>query len=440
MRIEGNVPSLLQAVFKELRISTGDSGPLVRCSGKSGGAEGSWLWVPPSTVSNEAKQAAIGAGAYDVIAVSDRDARRRLVARLKELLNPDPEPPQTERFVANSDAAKRVLRQLFLAAKTAQPVLLTGETGTGKEVSARLLHEWSPRRIGPFVPINCAAIPNELMEGELFGYAKGAFSGALKSFPGQIMAATGGTVFLDEIDDTPYPLQVKLLRVLEDHVVTRLGESDPQKVDFRILAATNRDLHALIEQGAFGADLYERLAIVSVHLPPLRERQEDLPFLVDHFIKRFYREEPAAKEKEPIEAVSDDAHWAMKNYEWPGNIRELRNVLFEALVYKRRGRELLLSDLPRRVLKKERVTASVTSAGSVRQAIEAGRFNLNDEVEALERAAITAALELSAGNAAKAASLLGEVGRGAANDPGSTLRAMMRRLGIRRGTAKRRAT
>lgn len=433
LRLQGSPNAWLSAALRESKFTPGATGPLLRIGARTAGPDDrGWLWICPSPVSTEAKQQAIAAGAYDVIVTTEKDAKRRLFARLKELSAPDTEPPVTDRFVAKSDAARQVLRQLHLASKTEQPVLLTGETGTGKEVSARLLHEWSPRRAARFVPINCAAIPNELMEGELFGYAKGAFSGASKAFPGQIMTAQGGTVFLDEIDDTPFSLQVKLLRVLEDRVILRLGETDPHQVDFRILAATNRDLKALIETGAFGADLYERLAIVSVHLPPLREREEDLPVLVDHFIRRFYRDEPAAKTKEPIEAVSDDALTALKAYPWPGNIRELRNVLFEALVYKRRGRELLLSDLPKRVLKKDTKPGSIFATDALTRAVNAGGFNLRSEVEQLERAALIAALGATGGNAARAAALLGEVGRGTASDPGSTVRAMMRRLGVSR--------
>ena len=157
--------------------------------------------------------------------------------------------PVTDRFVAASDAARSVLREVAQAARTSMPVLLTGETGTGKEVAARLLHEWSPRRTRRFIPINCAAIPNELIEAELFGYAKGAFTGSVRAYEGQLTAAEGGTVFLDEVDDTPLPFQVKLLRVLEDRVVSRIGENASHVVDFRILAATNRDLRPLCADG-----------------------------------------------------------------------------------------------------------------------------------------------------------------------------------------------
>jgi transcriptional regulator with PAS, ATPase and Fis domain len=389
-----------------------------------------WLWasqvrLPP----HMATQAAL-AGAYDSLWLGDADAPRRLLARLAELAVPEPLPAPSPTFVARSPSSRAALHQLARAARTSMPVLITGETGTGKEVTARLLHTWSERRAGRFVPINCAAIPNELMEGELFGYAKGAFSGATKGFDGQLMAAAAGTVFLDEIDDTPLSLQMKLLRVLEDRVVNRLGESEPKQVDFRIVAATNRNLRELIAQGVFGADLYERLAIVSIHLPPLRERREDMPPLIEHFIARFQREEPSSPQG-PIQ-VTPEALAALEAYPWPGNIRELRNVLFEALVYKRVGQEILASDLPQRVLRRgvEPTGQEREDTAAMARGMDAGTFNLRAEVEALERRALHLALERSGGNASRAALLLGEVGRGRSADPGATVRAMMRRLNL----------
>ncbi|MDB4983707.1 MAG: sigma-54-dependent Fis family transcriptional regulator, partial [Myxococcales bacterium] len=308
-----------------------------------------WLWLARGGVATEDTLLAIDRGAYDVIDGDAPGAAVRLAARLRELAAPEPALPSTARFVAESEAARAVLRQLARAARTSMPVLLTGETGTGKEVAARLLHEWSERRAHRFIPINCAAIPNELLEAELFGYAKGAFTGSVRAYEGQLDAAEGGTVFLDEVDDTPLPFQVKLLRVLEDRVVTRVGENTSHVVDFRILAATNRDLGPLCAVGAFGSDLYERLAIVEIRLPPLRERTADLPALALHMIERFYKEEPAARTRHAVAAVSDEAMTALRAYRWPGNIRELRNVIFEALVDKRAGAELLLADLPLRV-------------------------------------------------------------------------------------------
>lgn len=400
------------------RTSRRTPAPPVRASG--------WIWMAAAPVSDARRRDAILRGAYDVIAVADAGAIDRLVRRLEELNAPRPALPDGGPLVLESDVARRIAHQVARIASTSMPVLFTGETGTGKEIMARLTHTWSARAKRPFVPINCAAIPNELMEAELFGYARGAFSGAVQRYDGQLMAAEGGTVFLDEIHETPLETQVKLLRVLEDRVVSRLGENAWHEVDFRILAATNRDLRSLIEAGAFGADLYERLAIVTIHLPPLRERVEDLPALVRHFMGRF-----AAEQGRPaVGAIQPAALGALAAYPWPGNIRELRNVIYETLAYKRAGDELLLSDLPRRLLTHGRTEVAGHAADRrvVAGGIARGTFNLREEVAALERMAVDEALARTGGNAAQAARLLGEVGRGAARDPGGTVRAMMRRL------------
>ena len=391
---------------------------------------GQWVWLCPGAIGAAERRSATLAGCYAAIDTRAPGTPELLVQRVLELSEPGPVPAQDPEVVAESAATRAVLRQVAQAARTSMPVLLTGETGTGKEVAARLLHAWSGRP-GRFVPINCAAIPNELMEGELFGYARGAFSGAVRGHEGLVSAATGGTVFLDEIDDTPHALQVKLLRVLEDRVVTRLGDTTPRTVDFRLVAATNRDLHPLIESGSFGADLYERLAIVSIELPPLRERREDIPRLVEHFIERFYREEPAAEDRGRVRTVSPEAMEVLVAYRWPGNVRELRNVVFGALVGKRAGTELLLSDLPRRLLGARTGDGrGVIDVAALERALGSGRFDLRAEKERLERLALEQALALSRGNAARAAELLGAVGRGEASDPGGTVRAMMRRLGL----------
>jgi transcriptional regulator with PAS, ATPase and Fis domain len=388
---------------------------------------GRWIWVAGSAVSPRLAADAILRGAYDVVAMTARDAADTLVARVDELLTPEPALPPADHVVNASTASRVVLRQAAHVARTSMAVLLTGETGTGKEVIARLIHEWSPRRDRRFVPINCAAIPNELMEAELFGYARGAFSGAVQAYDGQLMAAAGGSVFLDEIDDTPLELQVKLLRVLEDRVVSRLGENEWRTVDFRILAATNRDLEPLVAAGRFGADLYERLAIVRIHLAPLRERFDDLLALARHFVDRFTNEHQRPR----IESIRADTLAALRAYPWPGNIRELRNVLFEALVYKRAGRELLPSDLPLRILRQSGQPHHLVDVARLQERLRTGAMNLRDEIRALERTALAAALEETGGNASQAARLLGTVGRGTARDPGGTLRAMKRRLGYR---------
>jgi|KBSMisStandDraft_5_1062788.scaffolds.fasta_scaffold27495_2 DNA-binding NtrC family response regulator len=388
---------------------------------------GRWIWVSGQPVPAARASDAVLRGAYDVIALDAPDAIETIVARLEELLTPDPPLPAADHLIQESAASRATVRQAARAAQTSMAVLLTGETGTGKEVTARLIHAWSVRHDRRFVPINCAAIPDDLMEAELFGYARGAFSGAVQAYDGQLMAAAGGTVFLDEIDDTPLETQVKLLRVLEDRVVSRLGENDWHEVDFRIIAATNRDLEPLVAAGRFGADLYERLAIVRIHLAPLRERLEDLPALIRHFLDRFAND----NRRQPIASVRPEALRALSAYPWPGNIRELRNVIFETLVYKRAGREVLLSDLPARLLRTPARREALVDGSRVRQRLRSGSLNLRDEIRALEQSALAAALDESGGNATEAARLLGAVGRGASRDPGGTVRAMKRRLGYR---------
>ena len=429
------VPAALAAALRArgIRVVRGDAAAAtVRVVSTASGrrvpkapGEGPWLWVCRGAVTEARRVQAVLRGAYDVIDVRAATAAADLCARLDELAVPEPPAPKGESLVAESGVSRQVIAQAARVAATSMSVLLTGETGTGKEIMARCIHAWSPRAAKPFVPINCAAIPNELMEAELFGYARGAFSGAVQRYDGQLMAE-GGTVFLDEIDDTPLETQVKLLRVLEDRVVSRLGENEWHEVDFRVLAATNRDLHALIEAGLFGGDLYERLAIMTIHLAPLRERLEDLPALTRHFMARFAREQG----RPPVLDVRPDALRALAAYPWPGNIRELRNALYQTLVHKRAGREILLSDLPKRILHCAGGAPgeAVVDRGSVARKIARGTMNLREEVAALERLALEEALARTGGNAAQAAQLLGAVGRGAARDPGGTVRAMMRRL------------
>lgn len=391
---------------------------------------GPWVWLCEQAVPVDMLRLAVEQGAVDVFHKGSRDWEARLLRRLEESLVEAPAPRVPATFIAHSAAAKALLAQLAQAARTSMPVLLTGETGTGKEVAARLIHEWSERRSHTFVPINCAAIPDELMEGELFGYAKGAFSGAVHGYDGLVSAAEGGTVLLDEIDDTPHALQSKLLRVLEDRVISRLGENAWRKVDFRILAATNRDLKQLIERGLFGEDLYERLATVQLHLPPLRERQEDVEPLVLHWLERYYAVEAPAPDHPRVRSATSEALEVLRAYPWPGNIRELRNAIYGALVAKRAGDELLLSDLPRRLWQRERAnTSALVSAQEVERRVASGTMNLRAELERLERLALQAALRRAGGNASEAARLLGEVGRGRAKDPGGTVRTMMKRLG-----------
>jgi DNA-binding NtrC family response regulator len=282
-----------------------------------------WIWLCATDVGEPDRVKAVLRGAYDVIDSRSPEAVATVLARVRELLIvQDPPVDVPPHIVLNSEASRRMFAKAARVAQMSMSVLLVGETGTGKEILSRQIHAWSPRRGKAFVPINCAAIPDELMEAELFGYARGAFSGAVQKYDGQLMAAAGGTVFLDEIDETPIETQVKLLRVLEDRVVSRLGENQWHVVDFRLLAATNRDLRPLIEAGLFGADLFERLAIVTIRLAPLRERLDDLAGLTRQLMERFANDQHTP----PIADVAADAMRALRAYPWPGNIRELRNV------------------------------------------------------------------------------------------------------------------
>ncbi len=395
-----------------------------------------WLWVATGELDAGDVAIAVLAGAYDVVALDDQLAsivgRRLAELAIRAVASAPP-----EGFVAHSPAARRVLAELERVARASMAVLITGETGTGKELAARHLHA-SSGRTGELVPINCAAIPNELIEGQLFGYVRGAFSGAIGDYDGLLRAASGGTVFLDEVDDTPKTLQIKLLRVLEDHVVSRLGENAWRQVDFRVVAATNRDLAALVERDEFGGDLYQRLAIVRIELPALRDRREDLPELASNLIARFYREEPATPHR--VVAITAPALAVLARYPWPGNIRELRNVLYQALVTKRAGTELLVSDLPEHVLRaapaqslvaaRSNVGEQVIDRAALARLLDDGQLNLRAARDELERAALELALARSSGSPTRAAKLLGEVGRGTSHDPGGTVRAMMKRHGL----------
>lgn len=430
--LQGDLPRAALTQLAEHGWKPGPSGPVVVRTVRATlptKPPASWVWVVGEPVPLGLVHAAVDVGAVDVIA-QNRGWEERLLARLTESQVGEPELPPAKDFVAQSAAAKALLRQLFQASQSAMPVLLTGETGTGKELASRLIHQWSARRARTFVPINCAAIPNELMEGELFGYVRGAFSGATRDYDGQIAAGEGGSVFLDEIDDTPLALQTKLLRVLEDKVISRLGENEWRRIDFRLIAATNRDLKKMISKGQFGDDLYERVATVQIELPPLRERLEDLNSIAMRLVARFYAEDPAAAKRHQVAGITDEALEVMRAYRWPGNIRELRNVVFGALVVKRTGNALLVSDLPRRLWRRGEAQEGLAADERIVARVASGTMNLRVEIENLERAALVAALRHANGNAAEAARLLGEVGRGTAKDPGGTVRTMMKRLGV----------
>jgi transcriptional regulator with PAS, ATPase and Fis domain len=231
-------------------------------------------------------------------------------------------------IVARSAAMQEVLAIVARVAPTNSTVLLGGESGVGKDLIARAIHQHSRRASGPFVKINCTAIPENLLESELFGYEKGAFTGATTNKPGRFELADKGTIFLDEVGDVPPAIQVKLLGVLQERQFERLGSNKTLKVDVRLVAATNRDLRAALEQGTFREDLYYRLNVVPISIPPLREHKEDIPYLVEHFLEKFSQE--SAK---PICRIAPEALERLMGFHWPGNVRELENIIERAVAF-----------------------------------------------------------------------------------------------------------
>ncbi len=235
--------------------------------------------------------------------------------------------PSFDEIVGHSPALQRVLRQVEVVAPTDSGVLIQGETGTGKELIAQAIHNRSARRDRPFVKVNCAAIPSGLLESELFGHEKGAFTGAIMRKPGRFEVADKGTLFLDEVGDIPLDLQAKLLRVLQEHEFERLGSSRTQQVDVRVIAATHRDLKQMVEEGTFRSDLFYRLHVFPLTVPPLRDRREDIPMIVRHFVDKYAR-----RMNRNIETIPAKTMEVFTNYSWPGNVRELQNFIERAVI------------------------------------------------------------------------------------------------------------
>jgi DNA-binding NtrC family response regulator len=245
-----------------------------------------------------------------------------------------------ESMIGQSKSMQEIFDLIQDIAPTGSTVLITGETGTGKELAARAIHTHSPRSEGPFVSVNCGSIPEHLMESELFGHLKGAFTDAKETKKGRLELAHGGTLFLDEIGEISMRMQIDLLRVLEDRVFYRVGGTQPIEIDFRVIAATNRDLEEAIKNGTFREDLFYRLNVISLQMPSLRERKEDIPLLAEHFLHRFSQETNKA-----VELISREATDEMMLYEWPGNIRELENAIERAVVVCK-GPKIMPDDLP----------------------------------------------------------------------------------------------
>jgi two-component system response regulator AtoC len=278
-------------------------------------------------------------------------------------------------------------------------VLIQGESGTGKELVATALHEKSSRRERPFIKINCAAIPRELVEAELFGFEKGAFTGAVSSKPGRFELADGGTLFLDEIGEVPLEMQVKLLRAIQESEFERVGGVKTTRVEVRLIAATSRDLGKEIAAGRFREDLFYRLNVVPVFLPPLRERRDDIPLLVEHFRQKYN-----ARLKKSVEAVAEDALLALAAYAWPGNIRELENVLERTILFAE-GTTIRVADLPAS-LRQGGAAAGPHAAPVVSGPPGPLKEIVREQVQAIERDLIVRGLEVTSGNVTRTARLL----------------------------------
>jgi two-component system response regulator AtoC len=345
---------------------------------------------------------AIKAGAYDYVAkpfkpdevvlalrkAEERETLRRENRALKEQIQ---QQAQFESMLAKSAPMVEVFRTVAKIAEFKTTVLVTGESGVGKELVARALHTRSSRKGGPFVAINCGAIPENLLESELFGHKRGAFTDAHHDKVGLFEEATGGTLFLDEIGELPLNLQVKLLRVLQEDTIRRLGDSRDIKVDVRIVAATHRDLTAEVKAGRFREDLFYRINVLHVAIAPLRERREDIPLLIDHFVAR-----NNARLGTRIRGLSPEAKKTLLEYGWPGNVRELENTIERAMVLCE-GDTIGPLDLP------ERVRAALDP---VQVQLRTGELSVKKTVAAIEQILIKRALQKTKGNRTRAAELL----------------------------------
>ena len=300
-------------------------------------------------------------------------------------------------FVGHSLAIQRVYDTIAQVAPTRATVLIQGERGTGKELAARSLHYRSLRK-GSLITLNCAAIPESLVESELFGYERGAFTGAYEERQGRFEAANGGTLFLDEIGELALPVQAKLLRAIENRAIERLGSTTPIQVDVRIVAATNRDLDEMVEDSLFRPDLYDRLNVMVVQMPSLRQRREDIPVLADAFVQEFCQEN-----NKQVENLSPNVLRSLSQYDWPGNVRELRNVI-EGMVVMARGTTLTETDLPERLLR--HTPPRMLPTQPLVDISSQIPIYLGMSMPEVEREVLRATLKHTNGNRAKAAQLL----------------------------------
>src|SRR5215472_9506428 len=345
---------------------------------------------------------AIKAGAYDYVSkpfkpdeivlalrkAEEREALRRENRALKEQIRTD---AQFESILAKSREMLQIFRTIAKIAEFKTTVLITGESGVGKELVARALHARSSRKSAPFVAINCGAIPENLLESELFGHKKGAFTDASSDRRGLFEEATGGSLFLDEIGELPLNLQVKLLRVLQEETVRRLGETRDVKVDVRIIAATHRDLAAEVKAGRFREDLFYRINVLPIAIPPLRQRREDITLLIDHFVAR-----NNTRLGTQIRGLTSEARKLLLEYAWPGNVRELENTIERAMVLAD-GDILHETDLPERIRE---------ALDPVQVQLSSGELSIKRTTAAIEEILIRRALQKTKGNRTRAAEIL----------------------------------
>ncbi|MDU9413333.1 sigma-54 dependent transcriptional regulator [Pseudomonas sp. zfem005] len=351
---------------------------------------------------------ALKAGAFDFLTKPvDLGRLRELVAAALRLrTSSNGETPMDNRLLGDSPPMKSLRNQIQKLARSQAPVYISGESGSGKELVARMIHEQGPRHEDPFVPVNCGAIPSELMESEFFGHKKGSFTGAIEDKIGLFQAAHGGTLFLDEVADLPLPMQVKLLRAIQEKAVRTIGGQQEVVVDVRILSATHKDLAAEVAAGRFRQDLYYRLNVIELSVPPLRERREDIPQLADVMLKRLAADSSAAA------SITRDAMEKLKSYRFPGNVRELENMLERAYTLCENDQiqpeDLRLTDAP---------AASENGEADLAQI-----DNLEDYLEEVERKLIMQALEETRWNRTAAAQRLGLTFR--------SMRYRLKKLGI----------
>ena len=323
-------------------------------------------------------------------ALEFRDLRRENLALKKQLKNKY----KFENFIGDSPQMNKVFRVIEKVADTDSTVLILGESGTGKELVARALHYHSSRRDKPLVPVNCGAIPEDLLESELFGHEKGAFTHAIKTRIGRFELADGGTIFLDEVAEMSPHLQVKLLRILQEQEFERLGATKTIRCDGRILAATNKDLDKLVQESAFREDLYYRLKVIPIEIPPLRDRRTDIPLLVHHFL-----EDTSRNKKKKIKGISKDVMRAFMGYDWPGNVRELENII-ERMVILTEGISLTMDDVPEKIARKQ------VSEQPIKAVIPDEGISLSNAINEYERQLIITALEKAEWVKNRAAKLL----------------------------------